>query len=256
MGCPRRSLFSTIGAEHKPNLIRYSTLPATNPIKPERPEDYGENCFDFYDQIYSSVPRNVIPTLHRLTNNGSVLELGIGTGRIALLLAALGVDVHGVDASPSMLAKLAEKPGAAQLKVRLANFAEEVSEGPFSLIFALVSTFYLLRSSEEQQRSLHTLVAELSADGLLLLENYEPSGLASLTSSGESADVVYIFKQLIATRNGLRNYQTRICYAAPSELDKMAASAGLRLRERWSGWQGQTFQPGDRCHISIYEVAR
>ncbi len=121
------------------------------------------------------------------------------------------------------------------------------------MMYALVSTFYLLRSQEEQQRSLCKLAAELTGEGLLILENYEPSGL---NSKSESGDIIYFFEQVIATVTGLRSYRVRVCYAAPAELDKMAACAGLRLRARWSDWQGRTFKPGDPCHISIYEGMR
>ncbi len=90
----------------------------------EQAEDYGENCFEFYDYIYNSVHPNVIDTLERLANGGRVLELGIGTGSIALPLAARGVDVYGIEASTSMLTKLREKPGSARLKVWQGNFTD------------------------------------------------------------------------------------------------------------------------------------
>lgn len=99
-----------------------------------------------------------------------MLELGIGTGRIALPLAARGLEVYGIEASRSMLTKLGEKPGSARLKVRQGNFANVRIEISFSLVFGLVSTFFLLRSSQEQQKSFYTLARQLSRSGLLLLE--------------------------------------------------------------------------------------
>lgn len=182
-----------------------------------------------------------------------MLELGIGTGRIALPLAARGLEVYGIEASRSMLTKLGEKPGSARLKVRQGNFADVRIEISFSLVFGLVSTFFLLRSSQEQQKSFYTLARQLSRSGLLLLENYEPAGLKPLQQSDDSASQIYVSEQLIATAKGLRNYRARICYAAPEELDKMATKAGLRLRERWCNWRGQIFRAGDPLHISIYE---
>lgn len=195
----------------------------------------------------------MIDTLQRLANGGRVLELGIGTGRIALPLAARGLDVYGIEASRSMLTKLSEKPGGARLKVRQGNFADVRMEVSFSLVFALVSTFFLLRSRQEQQRSFYTLAGELSEGGTLLLENYEPSGLKPLTQSDDNASQIYLSEHLIATAKGPRYYRVRICYAAPQELDEMATKAGLRLRERWSNWRGQTFRVGDPLHISVYE---
>lgn len=219
-------------------------------------EDYGENCFEFYDQLYSSVDPNVVDSLQRLANGARVLELGIGTGRVALPLAARGVDICGIEASASMLAKLGEKSGGAGLKVYQGNFADVTIGGPFSLVFTLVSTFFLLRSPEEQERCFHTVARELSDRGVFLLENYEPSGLKPLTQSDDNGCQVYLSEQLIATAKGPRYYRARICYAAPQELDKMATKAGLRLRERWNNWRGQTFRAGDPLHISIYESMR
>ncbi|MGH9933124.1 MAG: class I SAM-dependent methyltransferase [Pyrinomonadaceae bacterium] len=194
--------------------------------------------------------------MQRLANGGPVLELGIGTGRIALPLSARGVKVYGIEASHSMIIKLGEKPGSAQLKVLHGNFADTRMEIRFSLVFALVSTFYLLRSHSEQQRSLHTLAGGLSEGGLLLLENYKPARLEPVAPSDVNDGEVYFSEHLLSTAEGPRYYRARICYAPPQELDKMAAKAGLRLRERWSNWQGQIFKTGDPRHISIYESVK
>ncbi len=216
-------------------------------------EDYGENCFEFYDQIYSSIDPNVIDTLQRLAAGGRVLELGIGTGRIALPLAARGVDIYGIEASSSMLTKLAEKSYGVRSKVWQGNFADAEIDGSFTLVFALVSTFFLLSSHAEQQRCFQTVARKLTDRGLFLLENYEPLGLAFLERTGDQKCQIYLTEQVIATAKGPRKYRARICYAAPQELDEMGANVGLRLRERWSNWRGKPFAPGDPMNISIYE---
>jgi ubiquinone/menaquinone biosynthesis C-methylase UbiE len=227
-----------------------------NQDQSEREEDYGENCFEFYDQIYSSVDRGVIDTLQQLANGGRVLELGIGTGRVALPLAARGVDIHGIESSASMLSKLWEKSGGASLKVSKGNFADVTIEGAFSLVFTLVSTFFLLRSPEEQQLCFHTVARELSDRGVFLLENYEPSGVPRLAEADDDGAQIYRTEQLIGTAKGPRKYRVRICYAAPHKLDEMAMNAGLRLRDRWRNWRGEAYTPGDPLHISIYERVR
>jgi hypothetical protein len=221
----------------------------------DRAEDYGENCFEFYDQIYSAVDPKVLETLQRLAADSAALELGIGTGRIALPLAARGVDIHGVEASSSMLTRLREKPGGSEVSVWRGNFAEQVVGGPFSLVFSLVSTFFLLRSPEEQQRCFHTVAAKLSAGGVFLQENYEAVSLQP-AQSGNGGDRIFVTEQVIQTADGPRNYRARLCQASPHELDRMAANAGLRLRERWRNWRANTYRPGDALHISLFEHER
>lgn len=223
--------------------------------KADRAEEYGENCSEFYDQLYSSVDPRVIDSLQRLADGARVLELGVGTGRIALPLAARGVDIHGIEASSSMLAKLAEKPGGAQVPVWQGNFAAVAVGGPFSLVFALISTFFLLRSVQEQQRCFHTVAQRLSDRGVFLLENYEPGEAKPSVQTEDKGPRIFVAEQLLQTANGPRNYRARICCATPPELDKMATNAGLRLRERWRNWRGDTFRSGDPLHISLYEHA-
>ncbi len=216
----------------------------------DNPAAYGDNCAEFYDQIYNNVDRKVIQSLVQLANGGRVLELGIGTGRVALLLVGCGVAVSGIEASQAMLSELGKKAGADQLPVTRGNFADCPIEGPFSLVYALVSTFYLLSSTDEQQRCFHSIARVLAPDGVLLLENYEPSGTVHQRTSGNP---VYLFEQQVATVSGPRAYRSRICYAAPSQLDEMAAGAGLKLRERWGDWTRRPFKAGDPLHISMYE---
>jgi SAM-dependent methyltransferase len=221
-----------------------------NQDPPEYATRYGDNCADFYDEIYGPVEPNVVATLDRLANGGRVLELGIATGRVALPLASRGVDVHGVEASSAMLAKLQEKPGAANLPVVQANFVDFNLEGSFSLIFVLVSTFFLLPSREEQQQCFHTIARMLSKQGVFLIESYEPIGA---TPDGGADQEMSIAQQVVKTRNGPREYRVHMCYAPPAELDEMAYRADLRLRERWSNWRRRPYEKGSPMSISLYQ---
>jgi SAM-dependent methyltransferase len=240
-----------IGGEDNLNTAPETTR-LTNQSQRDYAEEYGENCFEFYDQIYGSVDPNVINGLHNLAAGKRALELGIGTGRIALPLAARGVDISGIEASPSMIAKLQERLGGRRLEVVQGDFADSRIVGPFSLIFALVSTFYLLPSPDKQQGCFYTAARLLSERGVFLLENYEPLSAGSEVENGKT-DETYVFEQIIETFNGPRCYRVRICYATPAQLDRMAENAGLRLRERWNSWRRDPHVLGNPRHISLYE---
>jgi len=216
---------------------------------------YGESCAEFYDELYRQVDPDIVTRLCELSAGGRALELGIGTGRIALLLAARGVDVSGIEGSPSMLAKLRSKLGASRLQVVQGNFADGEIDGPFSLVFALVSTFFLLRSHEEQQRCFNAVAQLLSDRGCFVLENFEPLGAVPVTDnldSGPDNQQFYLARQVVQTVKGPREYRVRLCYVAPQQLDEMAHKAGLRLQGRWSNWQGKPFMPGHQMHVSSY----
>lgn len=217
---------------------------------------YGESCAEFYDQLYRHVDPNLITRLCELSAGGRVLELGIGTGRIALPLAARGVDVSGIESSPSMIARLRDKPGGSRLQIVFGNFADGEIEGTFSLVFALVSTFFLLHSHEEQQRCFNAVSKLLSNHGFFVLENFEPVGAVpvaeALTDNCKLNQHVYLTELVVETLEGPREYRARLCYATPQQLDEMARKAGLRLQGRWSNWHRKPFTSGDHMHVSVY----
>lgn len=217
---------------------------------------YGESCVEFYDQLYPGVDPDVITRLSELSAGGRVLELGIGTGRIALPLAARGVDVSGIEGSPSMLARLRGKPGGSQLQIVQGNFADGEIEGPFSLVFALISTFFLLRSQKEQQRCFNRVAQLLTDRGLFVLENFDPLGAKLVadpaTDTCQPNQKFYLARQVVETLNGPREYRVLLCYLTPEQLDEMARKAGLRLQGRWSNWQCKPFTPGHQMHVSAY----
>ncbi|MCM3902196.1 MAG: methyltransferase domain-containing protein [Pyrinomonadaceae bacterium] len=226
------------------------------PKNTEFAAQYGESCVEFYDELYRHVDPDIVTRLYELSAGGRVLELGIGTGRMALPLAARGVDVSGIEGSPSMLAKLRSKLGGSRLRVVQGNFADVGIDGPFSLVFALVSTFFLLRSHEEQQRCFNAVAKLLSERGCFVLENFEPLGAVPITdNSTDNSSVnqqLYLARQIVGTLNGPREYRVRLCYVAPQQLDEMAHKAGLRLQGRWNNWKRRAFTPGHQMHVSAY----
>lgn len=212
---------------------------------------YGDGCAEFYDEIYRAPDRNVIRALSELSSGGRVLELGIGTGRVALSLLAEGFDVSGIEASQAMIERLRAKPNGANIPVHLGNFADVNVEGKYSLIFTLVNTFFLLIFCEEQQRCLENIASHLTENGVFLMEYFivPNSKTGSLTT-----ETIQVVEHQIMTRNGLKNYRVRLCSVTLETLDEMAENAGLRLRERWKNWSGDSLTDESMTQISIYEL--
>jgi len=233
-------------------------------------DTYGEKHADVYDGWYASYDPASITTLTELACGGRALELGIGTGRIAIPLAANGVEVHGIDASPSMIAKLRSKPGGGNIPVLVGNFADVAADGQFDLVYVVINTFFTLRSQQEQVRCFGNVARLLTSKGLFALEAFVPDmslhpGGQSVRASAVKADMVSLHvsihdpveqrvagQQIIMTEEGIRLYPVEIRYAWPSELDLMAALAGLKLQHRWSSWRRDPFTSESKKHISIY----
>ncbi len=231
---------------------------------------YGERCADAYDDLYPTYEEATIATLVELAHAGRVLELGIGTGRIALPLAMKGVEIHGIDASPAMIAQLQAKPGGQNIPVTLGNFADVGVEDKYALIFVVFNTFYCLLSQEEQVRCFHNVARHLSKDGVFLLEAFVPdvtrfSGAQSVRATQVTIEMVNLdvslhdrlqqrvtAQHVLITEEGIHFYPIEIRYAWPSELDLMAQLAGLRLLHRWGSWQQEPFTSNSEKHISVY----
>lgn len=232
---------------------------------------YGEHCASVYDQWHSSSEDAAVETLAELVQGGRALELGIGTGRIALPLSARGIEVHGIDGSPAMVSKLRAKPGGEALPVTMGNFADVDVEGEFSLIFIVYNTFFALLTQEEQVRCFRNVAGHLAAGGGFLLEAFVPdlthfSGGQSVRATTVTSDRVSLkvsqhdavrqrvkSQHVVIVNNEVRTFPVEVRYAWPSELDLMAQLAGLRLRHRWGNWDREEFKATSERHISVYE---
>lgn len=236
---------------------------------------YGERIAEVYDQ-WHRVPKNadaVVAFLTGLAGRGPVLELGIGTGRIALPLSQRGVDVHGIDAAPSMVAKLRAKPGGERIPVAIGDFANVPVEGRFSLVFVVFNTFFGLLTQEDQVGCFEAVARHLTDDGLFVIEAFVPDlsrfdrGQRVEARSVDTEMVVLetcvhdraaqrvTSNQVLMSKGGVKLYPVQLRYAWPSELDLMARLAGLRLRTRWGGWSGEPFSADSASHVSVYERA-
>jgi SAM-dependent methyltransferase len=202
---------------------------------------------------------------------GPVLELGIGTGRVALALVERGLAVQGVDGSPAMVAQLRAKPGGADVPVTIGDFADVPVEGPFALIFVAAGSFFELPSQEAQVRCFENVARRLRPGGLFAFDALLPDAGASagaedmrLIPTPEDRLIVrfrtfdlaaqrYTSTYLVVEDGRARHLKVRFRFAWPSELDLMARMAGLRLTQRTGGWGGEPFTGSSRSHVSVYE---
>ena len=198
--------------------------------------------------------------LDELARGGPTLELAIGTGRIALPLAARGIRVDGVDLSPAMVSKLRSKPGGEQLSVTMGDFADVPVEGSYRLIFIVFNTLFNLLSQEEQVRCFENVANHLTDDGLFVVEAFVPTYLTRLRDDqyvdAEQVGVDHVSFDIgrhdPVTQRLDESHVVLSRYAWPSELDLMARVAGLRLKDRWAGWEREPFTSTSRNHVSVY----
>jgi SAM-dependent methyltransferase len=152
---------------------------------------YGDRIADVYDDVYGDLPyagpiETTVEFLRRLAGGGPALELGIGTGRVALPLAESGVALRGIDASEAIVAKLRAKPGGADLPVTLRSFADFVIDERFSLIYVVFNTFFALRSQDEQVACFRAVARHLREEGVFVMEAFVPD-LARYRQGSSSA---------------------------------------------------------------------
>jgi SAM-dependent methyltransferase len=232
---------------------------------------YGRRWADIYDEFYDSFPdeTHCIEILAALAGRGPVLELGIGTGRVALPLARRGVEVHGIEISPEMIARLRAKPGSERIVVYMGNFADVAVTNDYTLVFVIFNTLFHLTSQDEQVRCLVNVARHLSPNGALVVEAMIPGwghsvqtyevhsgGLTLYVPQRDNVTQRVVSQLLIIRGNGTVSLLPDVLrYAWPSELDLMARIAGLRLRERWGGWRREPFTASSTKHISVYEPA-
>ena len=239
-------------------------------------EDY-EPAMSFDEDaaaIYDDEPRGdeaeSVAFLEQLAAGGPALELAIGTGRIGLPLAARGIRVDAIDISPAMVAKLRAKPGGDQLEVTIGDFAEVPVSGQYRLIYVVYNTFNNLLTQDDQVRCFENVAAHLTDDGSFLIEAGVPNFLFAEHDGqyvhAESIGVHEVWldvgrhdpvtqhhdeTHIRLTREGAGLYPIVQRYTWPSELDLMARIAGLRLKERWDGWNREPFTSTGNV-VSVY----
>ncbi|MDP9295075.1 MAG: methyltransferase domain-containing protein [Actinomycetota bacterium] len=241
------------------------------------PATYGDRIADVYDervQLMGLDNDAAVEFLARLSAEvraSTVLELAIGTGRIALPLKERGIDVHGIDISESMVAKLREKPGGSDIPVTMGNFADVPVEGSYKLIYLVFNTLFALLTQAEQIRCFESVMAHLDPGGVFVIECFVPdiarfdrgqrvqTTHVSLDGVDLDVSVHHPAAQRVDSQHvsiegdSMRTYPVFLRYAWPSELDLMARLAGLSLRKRWGGWKQEPFGDDSGRHVSIYD---
>jgi SAM-dependent methyltransferase len=238
---------------------------------------FDEEMAEIYDQFAT---RNrpagqvsaTVAFLEELARGGPALELAIGTGRIALPLAARGIRVDGIDISSAMVAKLREKPGGEEISVTIGDYADVDVAGTYRLVFVVANSLTNLLTQDDQVRCFENVAAHLADDGVFVIEAATPAWLYSLQNGQYvQAEVIEVDSvgldvarhdpvtqsleecHVILTRDRVRLNPIVTRYVWPSELDLMARIAGMRLKERWGGWNREPFtsDPRSNC-ISVY----
>jgi SAM-dependent methyltransferase len=237
------------------------------------PGTYGRGVAEVYDALYRSVPETdeAVEALAELSAGGRILEMGIGTGRLALPLRARGVHVAGIEGSEEMLAQLREKPGGGEIPVSVGDFAEVRVEGRFSVVVLALHTIFGLPTPEHQIRCFENAARHLAPEGVFVVEArvIDPAdfkggqAIEPRFSDAEQVELqVQRFDQVTQrmevtnihlSGEGIQLNAYVNQYTTPREFDLMARIAGLRLRDRWEGWRREPFTSHSRRHVSVYE---
>jgi len=234
---------------------------------------FGEEVAARYDASSATMfdPAVVDPAvdfLAGLAGDGPALEFGIGTGRIALPLAARGMTVRGIELSEAMTAQLRAKPGADAIEVTVGDFATTRVDGTFSLVYLVFNTISNLTTQAQQVECFRNAAAHLAPGGTFVIEVGVPS--LQRLPPGETVIPFHVsqdrlgFDEYDVAAQGLISHHLEIVdgrairnsipfrYAWPAEFDLMAQLAGLSLRERWSDWRREPFTSESAKHVSVW----
>ena len=239
------------------------------------PENYfAERIAENYDQSAADMfdPAAVDTTVDFLVDvafDGSALELGIGTGRIALPLAQRGIRVHGIDLSEAMVARLQAKPGAEQIDVTIGDFATTTVEGRFSISYLVFNTIMNLTTQDAQVACFQNVAAHLKPGGCFVIEvgvpdlqrlppgeTVRPFTVSESRLGFDEYDIAsqgMISHHYWITDGKVEMFSPPFRYVWPAELDLMARLAGMSLRERWSNWAREPFTSDSTQHVSVWQ---
>lgn len=235
---------------------------------------FDHDVADHYDESAPEMfdPAVVEPTVEFIAEHardGAALEFGVGTGRIALPLAARGVEVTGIDLSPAMIERLQAKPGGRDVEVVVGDMTSTRAAGVFSVVYLIFNTIMNLTTQSEQVACFRNAAAHLGPGGRFIIEvgvpalRLLPPGQRHVVFHSaerewgiDEYDVVtqgLISHHIEVVDTGVRQDSIPFRYVWPSELDLMAGMAGMRLRERFATWSKEPFTHESRQHVSVWE---
>lgn len=240
---------------------------------------YGDSFADVYDEWYADMFDTAaeVATLTELAGDGPICELGVGTGRLAIPLAAAGLEVVGIDGSAAMLDRLRSKeppPSLTTVLGDMAAVADVLAADPstaamrFPMVMCAFNTFLNLSTEAAQQRCMHQVASILTAGGIFVVESFVPAQPSEIEvesideSSVGNGVVVHIHtdphtqivrgEHLEPTGTGLRRRPWTARYLHPAQFDELAADAGLVPIHRWSDWHRAPFDEESTTHITVY----
>jgi SAM-dependent methyltransferase len=234
------------------------------------PTFFGDRWADVYDHGTPLDPAPAVEFLAALAGDGRVLELAIGSGRIGLPLAARGVPVEAIEASQAMVDLMRAKPGGEEIAVVVGDMADVEVDGPFRLVYLVFNTLFNLPDRERQADCFRNVARVLEPGGAFVLECFVPDlkrfergqTVEALAVSEDSATIEVVVHDAVAQRlrtqkvtfdsDGVHLHPVALRYCWPSELDLMAAQAGLRLEARYADWDRRPFASDSRSHVSVY----
>ncbi len=237
------------------------------------PDTFGRLYADLYDDVHDpgTTDESVALISDLAGADARILELAIGTGRMALPLAARGHHIEGIDGSSEMVDVMRTKPGGAGIPVTIGDMADVDRDGPFDFVFLVFNTLFNLTSQEAQVRLFRNVSARLRPGGRFLVETFVPDLSAFTDHQRMKARKVemgmldfeavhhdpvrqtFRMQRVRMTAEGSTLSPLVLRYATPPELDLMAALGGLRLADRWGDWHRAPFTADSTMHVSVYE---
>lgn len=242
---------------------------------------YGDRIADIYDDLYDEAfdragAVSFLTERARGANgrgDGKVLELAIGTGRIAVPLSQQGVDVSGIDISEEMVRRLRDKPGGNDIDVTMGDLVDVGVPGKFDLIYLVFNTIYAVTTQEGQLQLFRNVADHLTDEGVFVVEAFVPD--VTRFTRHQSTEVVGVDVNRVqlsfsrhdpATQNirsqhvflgedGIKTVPVALRYVWPAEMDLMAKLAGMGLRERYESWQRDHFTSESKSHVSVFGKA-
>jgi len=233
---------------------------------------FGRLSASDYDAGTNPDPAPAVDFLAGLADGGPVLELAIGTGRVALPLAERGLAVEGVEASPEMVARMRAKPGGAQIPVAMGDMADVPVAGPYRLVYLVFNTLFNLVDAERQADCFRNVARVLAPGGAFVIEAFVPDpadfdrdeqlAVRAVTEDSVTLRVHrydrpgqrFVRQTITIDGDGVRLHPFAMRYLWPEQIDALAAAAGLRLTERYADWHRRPFDADSTDHVSVYRL--